>query len=489
MGLTAEKWVEVLGILTGRPDLRFLTLLDWRYVLDNRRLFFQTIRWCPACFETWSSAEKVIYSPLLWNLNSITSCLLHRRKLRNDCPHCHQPQIAFAGLRGSGFCSRCGGWLGSNDEDDLRPEDRPDEDEWQWQKWVVKNLGQLLQAAPKLDHPPPVETTARAVTYCLSRLSDQGLAQFSTAMGCRPDQLRRWSQGKRAMMRIDLLLKFCFHGEISLAQFLTEPMPVSPAFQSSVSQKPIPPKAARARRRPKGVNREELRRVMESALKHQFPPLSLRAIAKQMNLASHHTSRKYEPELCRQILALRAAHREQSNERIRSALEKALRQSPPPTLKGVATRTGFPTSMAWTHYPELCAEIVAKHKSHEKQAWENVGRELERVKCEEIPLPTIKALAVRLGCSIQSLRVHFPDLCHEIATRRIEQQQASRLSRQVQLLSEIREAALNLHAQGIFPSANRVSEILPRPRNIGGNKVIVAELRKIREELGWKQLR
>jgi hypothetical protein len=73
--------------------------------------------------------------------------------------------------------------------------------------------------------------------------------------------------------------------------------------------------------------------------------------------------------------------------------------------------------------------------------------------------------------------------------RRTEQQQASLLSRREQLLSEIREAALKPHTQGIFPSVNRVSEILPRPRNIGGNKVIVAELRKIREELGWKQLR
>jgi hypothetical protein len=228
---------------------------------------------------------------------------------------------------------------------------------------------------------------------------------------------------------------------------------------------------------------------MESALKHQFPPLSLRAIAKRMNLASHHTLRRYEPELCGQILARHAAHREQSNERIRSALEEALRQSPPPTLKGVANRTGFPTSMAWGHYPDLCAEIVARHKSHEKQTWENVGRELERIKCEENPLPTIKALAVRLGYSVQSLRAHFPVLCHEIATRRTEQQQASFLSRREQLLSEIHEAALNLHAQGIFPSANRVSELLPRPRKIGAIKVIVAELRKIREELGWKQLR
>jgi len=485
-GSTAEKWVKVLGILTGRSDLRFLTLLDWRYVLHNRHLFSPTIRWCPACFDVWMSAGRTVYNPLLWKLNPITSCLLHRRKLRAFCLHCHQPQNAFTGLSRPGFCSRCGEWLGSDDENDLQPEERLDEDEWQWQKWVVKNLGQLFQVAPTLDRPPPVETVARSVAYYLSQLSDESLVKASKAIGHRPDRFRRWSQGKRARMQIDLLLKFCFHCEISLVEFLTESPPASPPFFSSASQKLIPPKATKGRWRPKGVKREELRQVMKSLLEHEFPPLSLRAVAKRVNLVSR-TLLYYEPELCRQIVARRLVYREQNNERIHSVLEEALRHSPPPTLKDVAKRNGFATSVAWNHYPDLCVKIVAKHKNHEKQAWENIGRELERIKCEENPLPTIKALASRFGCSVQSLHVYFPDLCHEIAVRRDEQQQACFLNRREQLLSEIREAAHKLHAQGIFPSVNRVSEILPRPRGIGGNKDIVAELRKIRKELGWKQ--
>jgi AcrR family transcriptional regulator len=485
-GLTAEKWVEVLGILTGRSDLRFLTLLDWRYVLHNRHLFSPTIRWCPACFDAWLSAGNTVYNPLLWKLNPITSCLLHQRKLRASCLHCHQPQNAFTGLSRPGFCSRCGGWLGSDDEGDLLPEERLNEDEWQWQNWIVKNLGQLFQAAPKLDRPPPMETVARSVTYYLSQLSDGDLAKLGKALGRRPDKFRRWSEGKRARMQTDLLLKFCFHCEISLAQFLTETLPVLSPLPSVTSQKPIVQEAIKARRRPKDVNREELRQAMESALEHEFPPLSLRAVAKRMKVASR-TLLYYEPELCRQIVARGAAHRDQNNERIRSALKEALRQSPPPTLKDAAKRNSFATSVAWNHYPDLCAEIVAKHRSHETEVWENVRRELERSLREENLLPTIKALAARFGCSVQSLRVYFSDLCHEIATRRAEQQQACFLSRREQLLSEIREAALKLHAQGIFPSVNRVSEILPRPRGIGGNKDIVAELRKIRKELGWKQ--
>jgi hypothetical protein len=43
-----------------------------------------------------------------------------------------------------------------------------------------------------------------------------------------------------------------------------------------------------------------------------------------------------------------------------------------------------------------------------------------------------------------------------------------------------------LHAQGIFPSSTRVAAQLSRPRNIG-SAANVAELRRIRRGLGWKE--
>jgi DNA-binding transcriptional regulator YhcF (GntR family)/transcriptional regulator with XRE-family HTH domain len=484
-GMIAERWVKILEALTGRRDLRFLTLLEWRDVLPKQLLFSPLIRWCPACFDAWLSMGQPIYDPLLWKLNPITSCLLHRRKLRSRCHQCHQQQGSFMALSRPGFCSRCGALLGCNDDSDLQPEERLNEDEWQWQNWAVKNLGQLLRAAPRLDRPPPMETVARSIAYYLSQRADSGLAKLSEALGIRQDYFRRWAQGGRSRMRIDLLLKFCFHYGISLVAFLTEPSPAPPSPLSSPSQKQMAGEVAKANRHYKGANREELRRVMESALEIESPLLSLQAVAKQLKLASR-TLLYHEPELCRQIVARGAVHREQINERVRSTLEQSLEQDHLPALKELAKRNGFSASLARKRHPDLWAEIAARRRRQKKQAWESVRQELEKTLCEENPLPTVKMIAARFGCNIQTLYRYFPDLYHEIVTRRAEQQQACFLNRREELFKEIRETVLKLHAQGIFPSAKRVSKNLPIPRNIDGNEQAMSTLRQIRKELGWE---
>jgi hypothetical protein len=384
-----------------------------------------------------------------------------------------------------GFCSRCGAWLGCNDDSALQPEERLNEDEWQWQNWVVKNLGQLLGAAPGLDHPPPVETVARSMTYYLSQQTGQRLARLSDTLGVRLDHFRRWAQGERARMQIDLLLRFCFHYGISLVTFLTEPLfaPLSPLCPAS--QKQTTGEVAKYNRDHKGTNREELHRAMESALEIGSPPLSLQAFAKQMKLAPR-TLLYHEPELCRQIVARRAVHREQINERMRSTLEQALGQDHPPALKELAKRNGFGVSVARKRHPDLCAEIAARRGRQKKQARESLRQEFEKILCEENPLPTVKAVAARFGCNIQKLRRYFPDLYHEIVIRRAEQQRAYFLKRQVELLVEIRETVLKLHAEGVYPSAKRVSRNLPGSRNIEGNEQAISTLRQIRKELGWE---
>lgn len=484
-GLTTERWIKILEALTGRRDLRFLTLLEWRHVLPKHRLFSPLIRWCPACFDAWLTMRQPIYDPLLWKLNPITSCLLHRRKLRSRCHHCHQQQGAFMALSRPGFCSRCGAWLGSDDDSELQPEERLNEDEWQWQNWAVKNLGQLLRAAPRLNHPPPVETVARSITYYLSQRADPSLANLSEALIIRLDYFRRWAQEGRSRMQIELLLKFCFHYGISLVGFLTEPLPAPPSPLISASQEPKVREVAKANRRGKGANRAELRRAMESALVIDSPLLSLQAVAKQLNMAAR-TLLYYEPELWRQIVARHAIHWEQIYEQIRSTLEQALEQDHPPALKKLAKQNGFKASLARKRYPDLCAEIVAKRRRQKKQARESVRKELEKTLLEENPLPTVKTIAARFGHSSQSLWRYFPDLYHEIVTRRAEQQKACFLNRREQLLKEIRETVLKLHAQGIFPSAKRVSKNLPIPRNIDGNEQAMSTLREIRKELGWE---
>ena len=164
LGRTAATWVDGLEVLTGRRDLRFLTLLAWRDVLPDRHLFSPLLRWCPACFDAWMTTGHPLYDPLLWKLNPITTCVRHQRRLRSRCRACQQRLTTFSGRSRPGYCSRCGAWLGTAGRADLQPDERLSEDAWPWQHWVVTTLGQLLQAAPRLACPPPAETVARAIT-------------------------------------------------------------------------------------------------------------------------------------------------------------------------------------------------------------------------------------------------------------------------------------------------------------------------------------
>jgi hypothetical protein len=121
---------------------------------------------------------------------------------------------------------------------------------------------------------------------------------------------------------------------------------------------------------------------MESALEIESPLLSLQAVAKQMKLSSR-TLLYYEPELCRQIVARGAVHREQINERIRSTLEQALEQDHLPALKELAKQNGFSASLARKRHPDLWAEIAARRKRQKKQAWESVRQELKRIRSRQ----------------------------------------------------------------------------------------------------------
>jgi len=104
----------------------------------------------------------------------------------------------------------------------------------------------------------------------------------------------------------------------------------------------------------------------------------------------------------------------------------------------------------------------------------------------ETPPPTLDTVAARLGRGANGLRRHFPARCCQITARYQAYQHACVLQRRHACLEEIRAIALALHAQGIFPSINRVSEHLARPRNIGSAENMAA-LRRMRRELGWKQ--
>ncbi len=485
LGRIAAMWVDGLEALTGRRDLRFLTLLTWRAVLPTRHLFAPRIRWCPACFEDQRTTGHPRSMPLVWTLNPVTCCVRHRQPFQSHCPVCHQPLVAFSGRSRPGYCSRYGAWLGAAAPGALPPVEPPAAAAWHWPGWVGTTLGHLLQAAPRLERPPPRETVARAFTAYHAHCSAAGRPPGTVDLGPQRVRSSRWAQGER-LMQIDLLLRFCWQMDISLVQFLTAPPPVRVPPGAVAMPPPSVPVVATVPGLLTGPRREALRDALEAALATAGPPVSLRAVAKRLHMETR-TLWAYAPDLCQHLVHRRTVSLAQRRDRMHALLEHALREDPPPVLRRVCQRGAVPTSMAWYYYPELCRQIVARAAGERQQRFLTLQRAVEHAVHEETPPPTLKAVAARLGRSANSLRQHFPTLCGQLTARHHAYQQACLQQRHHACLEEIRAIALALHAQGVFPSINRVAEQLARPRNIASNAAYIAALRHLRRELGWKQ--
>lgn len=77
-GNIAIDLVQALQKLTLIEDLHLLTLLFWSEIIPTRNLFRTQSAWCTVCYEEWRLAKQVIYKPLLWTINSVKVCPLHK---------------------------------------------------------------------------------------------------------------------------------------------------------------------------------------------------------------------------------------------------------------------------------------------------------------------------------------------------------------------------------------------------------------------------
>jgi len=171
----ARKLVQALEALTGRCDLRFLTLLTWSEVLPRRQLQKPTRAWCPACFEEWRQSGRFAYDPLVWTLAPVTFCPQHRQPLRVVCPFpdCRRPSPWLSSRSRPGCCARCGRWLGNPGTHGASVEgERLAQDERsQAHVWTYHAIAELIASAPSLPEPPRRENLVRGLQRSLRHVA------------------------------------------------------------------------------------------------------------------------------------------------------------------------------------------------------------------------------------------------------------------------------------------------------------------------------
>lgn len=105
-GDVALDFVRGLQRLTGRSDLAAGTLLSWRELVQAKRAFSASRRWCPCCLVDQGELEHYSFS-LLWSLAPVTVCPIHKIQLATVCGGCGKAQPRIHQLAPFGRCAYC----------------------------------------------------------------------------------------------------------------------------------------------------------------------------------------------------------------------------------------------------------------------------------------------------------------------------------------------------------------------------------------------
>jgi len=311
---SAKEMVEALTKLTEREDLQFLTLLPLAEVCSYNRLFRQTRAWCPSCFEMWREKGVTLYEPLLWCLEDVRICPVHRQCLQERCPQsdCARTSPPLTGRSQPGFCPWCNIFLGSPSH---LSADLPSDEECQQQQWIATVVGEVLEAVPTRSQPLQREQALMVISSWVNEILSGSYAQAARQLGLTRSTVRQWLVGgKKPQMRN--LLQVCFSLDISLFALLNGTAQVTSCRDVSLPQLPPEPTKRRPRRK---FEARTLQKALEVAVHSpEDPPLSPSKLAKRLGYRLSFLSRQF-PELCQ---ALSCSYRAYWHERRKSVFEQ-----------------------------------------------------------------------------------------------------------------------------------------------------------------------
>lgn len=415
---------NILKQLTQRDDLHLLTMLPWKEVIAAMRLLRHVRTWCPKCYEHWRTTNQPLYEPLIWNFNVVTICPHHHQVLLQHCPHCSQTsRLLTSHSLPAGYCSKCGGWLVTTSESQNTLETLPKQ-ELKWQCWVADNVGELLAKTPNLFSSIPKTRIEAVLSAYVEQVTDGNINAFCRLIQQPDSTVHIWFSGK-GVPQLAQLLQICYPLQISLWNFLTQPIEVIP-FNTLRSTLPQPNQP------------------------NQPKP------GKRLNAAIAQV-----------------------------ALQAALNEVPPPSQKEVVKRLNTNRTTLRRRFPDLFRAISSRYANyHKEQQYEAIRQQLETIIGKEDPPPSLREVARRLNTSIDRLPRYCLNLCSRISERYLSYHRSLIEQTQEDIQQQIRLLALELHSQGINPTSGAVGQRLPYPA-VFKKKMAQEALQKVRWELGY----
>lgn len=365
-GIRALYAVQALETLTLRTDLSHLTLLSLEEVVYSRRgLIRPTKAWCPVCYEEQRVTGQIVYDPLLWIFQDVSSCIRHKQRLQTRCPyqdcgHLFQP---LAWRAQPGYCSFCQRWLGVPLDVVGRYNELGAGDEIIWQRWVSDAWGTTLAAVSAVSKVPEKGQVSKVLTHVVQQISGGNLSALARILGLKVQQISQWVRGEK-VPQMDMLLRLCYSLGLSLHEVLLhDPSTIHPHIKGKI----LSPQSWK--RRPglpldKDFIRQELDKVLAS---DESPPLSLTEVTRRLGYepqrlyqchpsACHTIVRRYKDYVQRRKEIRMQGHREE----IKQVALQLRREGVTLTLKHIMSQLPHPAIMRDPEVREIVEDVCQK---------------------------------------------------------------------------------------------------------------------------------
>ncbi len=295
-GRTSVDTTAVLEKLTMRQGLSSLTMQFTDGILSSRDLVSSHQQWCPQCFQSSLSAGKPVYLPLIWSLQHVKVCSIHKRELSRLCPHCEHGHPPLSRWLVPGYCPRCLTWMGDATESATAASDED--------LATCQHVEQLLVDAPIIKA-EGVGGWKRSVNWIIKNWFKHAEG-FSRDIGVHASSVRGWLDGVLPSMKSVLSLSLQLRvspsdlllGNIGRLETL-EP-------RSRLDLQPVGEVFKRHHLKHDINKLEEL--LKQAAASTETPPVSLASVARNAGVHISFASRKF-PQLAGKIKSRYAWHR------------------------------------------------------------------------------------------------------------------------------------------------------------------------------------
>ena len=171
---------------------------------------------------------------------------------------------------------------------------------------------------------------------------------------------------------------------------------------------------------------------------------------------------------------------------MRIGLEAMLAENPPPSLSQAEIRLGDKHGhYIKYHYPDVAQAIASRRAIYERAEFESLPQKLEAI-LHEMPSSSLRTVAKRLGHTPEYLKKHCPELSQAISKRHAQVKKKQTLEKTQRAKQRVRQLAMDLHAEGLYPSAPRVRRAMNGPTGLERSE-LSAVLRDVKGKLGLLQ--